>query len=405
MPHPTKKQRLEGNRTTVDAADNDFLASLDDLSVDVLANILGFFPPIENMLLRRINKKSKEAVRKAIIPPTKVIVDSFKDAYTMRVMAEAMPNLQRIDLHSLNAYYHKWSDGEDPYLKEAARTADHTAHDIEIISNFSKLKILKIGGTELNGRYPILFNSFPLLQKLTIQHGRCLKWDLEMLAGFPSLKELYCLSNSRLAGNINSLSVLNETLESVTIRYCVNVKGNFMDLADFPHLKELDLYETAVTGDIRDIGENDFSSLEEVDLPKGVYGGMGCELQRISDAHNLVRSVYLLKKHRPALNMRNWYGVLSRDSIDWYGKAYIILFVQAGSRIGYQWDDGGSPCEVNWLDPEPDSESSDYSKYIEELERFESQVGFYRGFHQPPTEEEYNRRMEEWPLIANGILH
>ena len=59
MPHPTKKQKLEGNRAIVDAAGNDFVASLDDLSVDVLANIFGFFPPIENMLLRRINKKSR----------------------------------------------------------------------------------------------------------------------------------------------------------------------------------------------------------------------------------------------------------------------------------------------------------------------------------------------------------
>lgn len=41
-----------------------------------------------------------------------------------------------------------------------------------------------------------------------------------------------------------------------------------MDLADFPHLKELGLEETGVTGDIRDIGDNDFSSLE-------VYGGFG----------------------------------------------------------------------------------------------------------------------------------
>ena len=79
-----------------------------------------------------------------------------------------------------------------------------------------------------------------------------------------------------------------------------------MDLADFPYLKELKLNDTAVTGDIRDIGENDFSSLERLILPKSVYGGDGYVLQRISDAPDLMRAVYLLKKQRQTLKMRGW---------------------------------------------------------------------------------------------------
>jgi hypothetical protein len=46
-----------------------------------------------------------------------------------------------------------------------------------------------------------------------------------------------------------------------------------------------------------------------------------------------------------------------------------------------------TPCEVNWLDPEPDRESSNYGQYIEELQKIENEVWFYKGFHQPPTEE------------------
>ena len=46
---------------------------------------------------------------------------------------------------------------------------------------------------------------------------------------------------------------------------------------------------------------------------------------------------------------------------------------------------------MNWLDPEPDRQSSDYDEYIEELQEINSQVYFYRGFNQQPTEEEYNR--------------
>ena len=46
-------------------------------------------------------------------------------------------------------------------------------------------------------------------------------------------------------------------------------------------------------------------------------------------------------------------------------------------------------CEVNWLDPEPDRESGDYEEYIEELQKIESRTWHYRGFYQPPTQEEY----------------
>jgi hypothetical protein len=176
--------------------------------------------------------------------------------------------------------------------------------------------------------------------------------------------------------------------------------------SDFPHLKVLDLQRTAITGDIRDVGENDFSSLEQLTLPKGVYGGKeGCKFQNISDAPDVVRAVYLLKKQRPALKMEDWYGVLSRDSPEWYESAgeyhvsppFSIHFVKAGPRVGYRWTTSchmrNEPCEVNWLDPEPDRKSIDYEEYIARLQEINEndEVKLYRGFHQPPTEEEYNR--------------
>jgi hypothetical protein len=204
--------------------------------------------------------------------------------------------------------------------------------------------------------------------------------------------------------------VLKDTLEKVTIFGCSNVEGNFMDLADFPHLKTLNLFRTAVIGDIRDIGASDFSALERLGLrlPKNVYGGDGYELHRISDASDLIRAVYLLDKQRPELEYSYyWDGQLSYDSPDWYESVdedegdsppFKILFVKAGPRIGYRWEGygGDNPCEVNWLDPKPVVESGDYAKYIEELQQINAQVYFYRGFHEPPTEEEYNRLWGEY---------
>ena len=382
--------------------ENETIAELSD---DDIPCILSFLTLKEIMPKRRVCKKWKEAVRKTIVPPSPHSNDSYFSVHSegkynaMGVMTRALPNLQQIVIcHPGNR--HKYNDGEDPYRNLAASTANRTTHDIGIISNFSKLRDLTIYNAPLNGRYPVLFDSFPLLQKLSIKMCTCyrLKWDLDMLAGSPLLKELKCWDNLCLTGDINSLRVLEDTLEKVEIFNSSHVEGNFMDLADFPHLKELDLYETAATGDIRDIGENDFTTLERLVVPKGVYGGHGYKFQRISDGTNVVRSVFLFKKQRPALKMEDWHCILSEDSPDWYDSAeddedtppFDITFVEAGSRIGYRWEtDDSNPCEVNWLDPEPDRDSSDYGKYIEALQQIQ-QVNQYRGFHQPPSEAEYH---------------
>ncbi len=399
-PKNNKKQRITGADSTLAEA-----ATAGDLSTDLIANILGCLHVEDIMRSRGVNKKWKEAVKITIVPlNADFVVMGLRKYNAMAVMTREMPNLQQITVRGLGRG-NKWSDGEDPDEEEAARYANWTPHDINIISNFRKLRYLKIDGAYLNGRYPFLFSSFPLLQKLSINRCHYLKWDLEMLAGLPLLKELECYNmddNECVTGNINSLRALKDTLEKVHIEYCDNVEGNFMDLADFPRLKELKLGGTAVTGDIRDIGCNDFSSLKCLVVPKGVYGGRGYEFQRISDAPDLIRAVYLFKKQRPFLEMKDWYMRLSEDSPDWYEPVdfdddFILLsihFVKAGSRIGYQWQTNGQWCEVNWLDPEPDRDSSEYTQYIEELRRMQRKAKLFKGLNQPPTEEEYNRLWE-----------
>jgi hypothetical protein len=222
MYHPAKKQRLEEchQRHT----------NFDDL-VDVLPNILGFLKPKHIMRARRVCKHWKDAARKTIVPPTKFHVNSMRKYNAMNVMTRALPNSQQIMIGHLSRGRtweddDKYNDGEDPVESEAARTADYTTHDIQIISKFSKLRILEIDAF-MNGRYPFLFNSFPLLQKLSIQFSIYLKFDLDVLAGFPLLKELDFFNNHRLTGNISSLRVLKDTLEKVEIDRCSRVEGNF----------------------------------------------------------------------------------------------------------------------------------------------------------------------------------
>ena len=187
MPHnPKKKQRLEDHR---EAVGDEFSASFGDLGVDVLANVFAFLTVEEIMPKRRIIKKSREAVKMTTPPPTDFAVTSSIKYNAMAVMTRAVPNLQQIWIGHLGGHLgrrHKYSYGEDPNNEaEAARTGYLIPLDIEIISNFSKLKILEIRYADLNGRYPNLFNNFSLLQKLSINYCDDLKWDLEMLAGLP----------------------------------------------------------------------------------------------------------------------------------------------------------------------------------------------------------------------------
>jgi hypothetical protein len=375
------------------------------LGTDEIAWILSFLPLEKIMYLRRVNMTWRDAAKKTTVLPTDFVVVDMKKYNAMMVMARVLPNLQQINLCNLG-WGDKFNDGEDPDEEHAARTASMISHDIEIISNFSKLRNLTIKCAVINGRYPFLFNSFPLLQKLGIHSCSHLKWDLEMLSGMPLLKELECTNNRCMTGNINSLKVIKDSLEKVNIGDCGNVVGNFMDLANFPHLKELDLLGTAVTGDIRDIGENDFSSLEQLSLPKGVYGGQGSKFQRIADGADLVRAVYLLRKQRPVLVPESWHVVLSDDSPDWYEPAgededadsppFYICFVQAGSRLGYRWETGNDkPCEVNWLDPEPERGSICYEDYVADCRSMQDEIGMYRGYYEPPTEEQYTLLYEE----------
>ena len=228
MPHPEEKKRRLLHSTETVVASDDFLARFDALGVDVLANIYGFLRLDHVVCLRRINKKSREAVKMTLVPLTPLCfgVESVEDYEDMSVMMRAIPNLQQIEIGRLRYRHrdrHKYNDGEDPDEELAAATAHYTAHDIEIISNFSKLSELAISYAPLNGRYPFLFNSFPLLQKLSIEHCECLKWDLEMLAGFPLLKELECHYNRGVTGNLSSLRVLKDTLEKLKIESCENI--------------------------------------------------------------------------------------------------------------------------------------------------------------------------------------
>ena len=411
-------------------ADETDAAEEEELSTDDVAIIFGFLS-YQDIMRARVCTTWRDAAKKTIVPPSEFVVESEKSYNAMRVMATSLPNLQQISISPFNkggkrrrisGHGHKFIDGEDADGWTAAKTATWTTFDINIISNFRKLRSLKIeDAVSLNGRYPVLFN-FAFLQTLTISRysyfSSSMKWDLNMLVGCPSLKVLQCDVDGNLTGNLKSLRVLKDTLEEVLVR-CGSIRGNFIDLADFPRLKVLHLDGTNVTGDIRDIHGHDFPTLESLKLPMFVHGGVKYKFQLISDVPSFMHAIHLLLQRTPMLtlfrkyilsNHINW--SLSADSPDWYeydgdewdgspNPPLRLRFIQAGSRLGWSWCTrfyaNVESCEINWLDPEPSRDSDEYEIYIEELQRIERDIDFvlYRGYHQPPSEEEYRRILEQ----------
>jgi len=96
-------------------------------------------------------------------PPTdfRVDVDSVRSFNAARVMTTALPNFQRLSISSLSRRHvgrrrkckYKYSDGENPDKVLAQRTANYTytTYDINIMSNFTKLRSLSIDKANLNG--------------------------------------------------------------------------------------------------------------------------------------------------------------------------------------------------------------------------------------------------------------
>mmetsp|Transcript_22568 Transcript_22568/g.32237 ORF Transcript_22568/g.32237 Transcript_22568/m.32237 type:complete len:426 (+) Transcript_22568:161-1438(+) len=403
------------------------------MSTDEVAIIFSFLSHVE-IMRARVCTTWEEAAKKAIVPPTEFRVHSDRSYNAMRAMATALPNLQQIsilDISWLGSQY-TYNSGEDPEEELTQHTANCIAHDVNIISNFKKLRSLNIDEAPLNGRYPVLFD-FKYLQQLSIKTCEHLKFDLEILSGTPQLKELdlfgYTYSswarngNSRQTGNLSALRVLKGTLEKVRINFCRSIRGNFLDLADFPCLKVLELRCTAVTGDIRDMSEHDFPALKSLYLPDTVRGGMGYKFQGIAEVPDYMHIIHQILLRSPKLfevvtvegrcyDLSETFGwSLSKDSPDWYhgetfspAPPFELQIIQAGSRLGWSWcSKDHEYCEINWLDPEPSSESSDYDAYIQKLQLIQQgHVNIYKGYHHPPNVSEY-RRIESASILDMAI--
>lgn len=373
---------------------------------------------------RGVCTKWKSAASKTFISPTytkeyfKLVVEpkinTARDCDRLIWLAHTFPNLQGIQLgvdHKKRDFiWREGIGGEDieadtRYYNKPMQT--YPTYDVSLISTFRNLRVLELKTDGLmRGRYPCLFD-FPMLETFKIEQVYSkVQWDFSMLAGFPQLKELDVSIDDQIEDDISNLRILKNTLQKVKLRFCDKVSGNYMVFADFPRLTTLDLDNEMpkLCGDIRDIKSTDFPSIEDIILPYNCTFGAS-KIERIADAKDCMLAVYNLHKQIPSFpNKRFKLAHDSQDRYDFQGNnsfhkpPFYIDFVKAGPRKGWRWTNCcvGGDCEMNWFDPEPEEGSSKHEEYMSVLKfRYSNDVDFFKGFHGPPTEEEYGELVRE----------
>ncbi|CAJ1935191.1 unnamed protein product [Cylindrotheca closterium] len=407
------------------------LCNIDALGLDEMSMVVGYLD-WKGLLRVRVCQKWRDAVKLTQVPrsmstkfqsmncPDYFIVNQ-KYALALSWIVHALPRLQTIHCNFQYRGTRKFDvkTGEDPFPNQAFTGFDSDDSeatpipprrpgldkvDLSVVSRFRDLRELSLEGLSLDGTYGFLFN-FPQLESLILSNTGLLRWDFSMLSGLPKLKRLECMNNTKLTGDLEGLQVVGQTLVEVNLCGCGNVEGSIMSLSKFPHLEELSLLRTKITGDIRDIGDNDFVALKKVDFGGYVYGGG--HMDRIEDAADLMLARYRMKKRSPSLFVhRRW--SLIETSPQHYGfdghhsrePPFYVEFVEAGPRLGWRWTNcvSGGSCESHWLDPEPDPIDPEYEVYLKDLEYVQRDADFYKGFNIPPTQMEHDELNRIIPL-------
>ena len=99
--------------------------------------------------------------------------------------------------------------------------------DLSVVPGFRDLRELSLEGLSLDGTYGYLFN-FPQVESLVLSNTGLLRWDFSLLIGLPRLKNLRCLNNTKLTGDLEGLRVVGQTLVEINLCGCGNIEGSIM---------------------------------------------------------------------------------------------------------------------------------------------------------------------------------
>ena len=228
----------------------------------------------------------------------------------------------------------------------------------------------------------------------------------------PGMSRSFPSQNCGDTCDLSSLAHLWNCLEELDIDQCGSITGSFMDLAGFTKLKKISLRETTIAVDVRQIAPEHFPALESLDIREiqrpmddnaDVYGD---RLRSSNDVPAFMSAWHRLTKHRPLSLERsigtNFLRLRTEAQYSCVGvyrrlgelSPFLVRFVSAGGRSGYQWTNGYDEgcCDINWLDPEPLPSEEGYERYVADRDTLEKGHRLFTGYLRPPsTREEYER--------------
>uniref|UniRef100_A0A7S4NIE3 F-box domain-containing protein n=1 Tax=Odontella aurita TaxID=265563 RepID=A0A7S4NIE3_9STRA len=277
------------------------------------------------------------------------------------------------------------------------------------VAQFLHLKHISCLHTNLQFSFPHIV-TLRHLESLNLHGNGDIEFELSQLQALSQLRDLRCINNRSIKGDIKDLLPLSTTLVIVDISGCAKVTGDLCDLAGMPLLEWLGLSRTLVGGDLRNIQPGDFASLQGTGLDHRIYGAR--EFKFVCDASEVMRARHqLMKDSTYDCPIYPFMVGLAHDSPDYHERIeqrlytsekdppFNIEMVFVGDRWGWRWSNYlGGFCDVHWLDPEPKVDDPGHDAYSKEVKLFQKDASFFSGLSDPPTREEYHE------LCAHKLL-
>ena len=363
-------------------------SNVDSFPLDevLLASIFSYLDWRSLVACRSVGRTWKDGVTKTNVAELFVGKLDIARNLLSGVLAKSFPRMQRLEY-----------DFRSP--KNSERFAIHDEFVVDGVAQFHELSQLELRHGKLQTCASQILQ-LSNLRRLDVSCNTQLKWTLHDIASsLKNLQYLRCQFNRQLTGDLADLRPLSDTLQVCDLEECEQVQGNLLDVATFPRLQDLALQGTKVSGDIRDILPHHFPVLSRVSLGDRIYGG--CNLWSIADAPSILTRLHKLQQERPHLVLESCHFRLSRQAAERYAAQchysyeppFEIEFLWVGCRKGWRWTNsvmtGG--CDIQWLDPEPQSGDLGYEEYCVALEEECCRPRFYKGYSGPPTEGEHGK--------------
>ena len=188
----------------------------DALHSDVLARSLSYLPWTEVMKCRVVSPEWRNVVLVTLVQ--ELVVHNLDLAHDLPSLAAAMPCLQKLKFHR-------------GLISSLSRNRDNRVWPLDEIlagaRGFQQLRSLRLEriNAELRAS-PLRVMQLQHLETLALSDRTRCKWDLTDLSGTPRLKNLFCIYNYKLTGDLSSLQFLSQTLVHFVIINCQRVTGD-----------------------------------------------------------------------------------------------------------------------------------------------------------------------------------